>query len=280
MKKITGLAATMALGLAFCGFCSGCAAGVKQNTEAPSVPAATVSADGGYKVILNPGIHINGTTPATIESGAKVTKAGSEKFVENGYIANYSTGEDLPKAETTRSNVTFAGWRYAVDGVPTVVTKMPDVSKLEGDLYLYAHWTVGSGNNPGPNPGPNPTIPTTKMTVTFNNSVSVVIAFDASSVPSDITVSNPSLHMWAGSTDLLGSFPGKALDGGSTTVSVASSAVSGMIISFKNGADTQQSNNFTEISFQNGYTYVFAFKEWKGEWGHFDMTVTEIAPAA
>ena len=150
MKKIANIAATLAMATAFCGFCSGVALNVTANAETTPAPTVSTSAVGTTpKVILSPGAFYNNSIEAS--AGSKVTKLTAAEegqyFVENAWFANYSVGEELPKATTTRTGVTFLGWRYTVDGEPKVVGTMPAVTD---DLYLYAHWSAGDvGSNPG-----------------------------------------------------------------------------------------------------------------------------------
>lgn len=172
MKKIAGIATTLAIATAFCGFCTGIASSV--NAEAETTPTVSTSAVGtAPKVILSPGRSYNSSVTYSIDSAAgdKVTKLTSaqegEYFVENAWFANYSAGENLPNATTTRTDVQFAGWRYAVDGETKIVKTMPTVTD---DLYLYAHWTTGDvGSNPEvPDNPDNPDNP--DKPVTGNNS--------------------------------------------------------------------------------------------------------------
>ena len=180
MKKIAGIATTLAIATAFCGFCTGIASSV--NAEAETTPTVSTSAVGtAPKVILSPGRSYNSSVTYSIDSAAgdKVTKLTSaqegEYFVENAWFANYSAGENLPNATTTRTDVQFVGWRYAVDGETKIVKTMPTVTD---DLYLYAHWTTGDvGSNPevpdkpDPDPDPDPDVPgrPSRVAVTVGN---------------------------------------------------------------------------------------------------------------
>ncbi len=98
---------------------------------------------------------------------------GGTYFVDNAYVCNLAAGETLPEATTTRSGMTFVGWRYASEGEIITVAKMPDVTKLDSDLYLYAEWATSGAisPDPGPNPDPGPIdpVPTAKGGVYVNN---------------------------------------------------------------------------------------------------------------
>ncbi|WP_438847269.1 hypothetical protein [Anaerocaecibacter muris] len=160
MKKITSIATALCMATAFCGFCTGCAAEIKDNGVAGGTHSAMTSADSQYKVILSPGYQQGfGSTENTVSSGAtKLTEAQEgEYFVSNAYFATVAAGEDLPAAETTRAKTTFVGWTYAKDGVVETVEKMP--ASLGEDLYLYAQWQTEGGGaviDPTPEPEPEP----------------------------------------------------------------------------------------------------------------------------
>lgn len=166
MKKIASIATALCMATAFCGFCTGCAAEIKDNGVAGGTHSAMTSADSQYKVILSPGYQQGfGSTENTVSSGAtKLTEAQEgEYFVSNAYFATVAAGEDLPAAETTRAKTTFVGWTYAKDGIVETVEKMP--ASLGEDLYLYAQWqTEGGGAVIDPTPEPEPE-PSTAMTV-------------------------------------------------------------------------------------------------------------------
>ncbi|MCH5161974.1 MAG: hypothetical protein J1G38_00600 [Clostridiales bacterium] len=156
-KKMSTLAATVAVATAFCGLCTGAA--TKVNAEAsPANAVATAASD--FKVILNPGWNfVDGVkTPNTIEDAGVAKADAATYFVDNAYIANYTVGEKLPAAESCREDMEFLGWRYSKDGELVTVTTMP--AATDGDVYLYANWktdVVGSGGKDDPiDPDPDP----------------------------------------------------------------------------------------------------------------------------
>ena len=147
---------------AFCGLCTGCASNIKVNGNTPA-PDAVASADeagasASHKVILSPGWYVSGGTQTNnAVGGTDVTAAdGGTYFVDNAYVCNLAAGETLPEATTTRSGMTFVGWRYASEGEIITVAKMPDVTKLDSDLYLYAEWATSGAISPDPGPNPDP----------------------------------------------------------------------------------------------------------------------------
>ena len=162
---------------AFCGFCTGCAAEIKEHGTAGvnGSHSVTTSADSQYKVILSPGYWQGfGSTENTVAEGAtKLTEAQeSEYFVSNAYFATVEAGADLPAAVTTRAKTTFVGWTYAKDGVVETVQKMPVT--LDEDLYLYARWqTEGSGSPIDPTP-PDPT-PDTETGLVVNGTTHTLV---------------------------------------------------------------------------------------------------------
>lgn len=144
---------------AFCGFCSGCAAEARSTDDLGHAPqSVTRAADSDYKVILNPGWYYSGNTKTentiTDTGVTKMTQAEAEAatggyFVENAYFATVAAGENLPAAETTRTGMTFGGWWYVKDGETVKVETMPAAADLDGHLYLYAQWSVGTGGGGG-----------------------------------------------------------------------------------------------------------------------------------
>lgn len=144
MKKITSVATALCLATAFCGFCSGCASDIQNQSSVGITPATSAQADGAsseHKVILCPGYHAGfGTTANTISDGAtKLSEQQEEDYwVDNAYYATVSAGQELPTPETTREETRFVGWTYAKDGIVVTVDKMP--SELDDDLILYAKW--------------------------------------------------------------------------------------------------------------------------------------------
>ena len=67
MKKITSIATALCMATAFCGFCTGCAAEIKDNGGAGGTHSAMTSADSQYKVILSPGYQQGfGSTENTV----------------------------------------------------------------------------------------------------------------------------------------------------------------------------------------------------------------------
>lgn len=177
MKKFTSIAAAFCMATAFCGFCTGCAAEIKEHGTAGAngSHSVTTSADSQYKVILSPGYWQGfGSTENTVAEGAtKLTEAQeSEYFVSNAYFATVEAGADLPAAVTTRAKTTFVSWTYAKDGVVETVQKMPVT--LDEDLYLYARWqTEGSGSPIDPTP-PDPT-PDTETGLVVNGTTHTLV---------------------------------------------------------------------------------------------------------
>lgn len=255
MKKIAGIATTLAIATAFCGLCTGIAANVTADAESPEASVSTSAVGSAPKVILCAGRSYNNSVTYSIDSAAgdKVTKLTStdesKYFVENAWFANYSAGEKLPNATTTRTDVTFAGWRYALDGETKVVTTMPTVTD---DLYLYAHWTSGdTGSNPTipdkpdnpDNPGTDPSVSANQMLIKFSDA-KVVIEF---TVPSWGT-SVASVYAWSGGTKHLGDWPGTAISGNTVTIPGTLSSLEGIMISFQeNGVDKKTVNFKSEL---------------------------------
>lgn len=201
MKKYTSLATALCIATAFCGACAGLASNVKANAAAPDaadVPVVSVSADSTAKVILCPGRNYSGNEIVnnTI-SGDKVKKLteteekneSTNYWVENAYFANLSVGEDLPKPTSPRSDITFVGWRYAVDGEMVTVEKMPSVTET---TILYAHWTAGSGSVVvPPTPDKPGSVTATGTKITFSDGV-VILNLEMPKWGTD----GPYLYMW------------------------------------------------------------------------------------
>ena len=201
MKKFTSIAASLCLATAFCGLCTGCANNIKVNNTLNNNPDVIASADAStdYKVILNPGRWFNGSTEtqnSIEEAGTSVTKAdGDTYYTDNGYICTVSAGADLPKATTTRTGMTFVGWRYADGGVLKYQEKMPSQANMTGNLYLYAEWKTASGSivtPPGPvdPPGPGPVDPVDNTKIMSIGGTVANIAFTSkpkSEMPSNQT---------------------------------------------------------------------------------------------
>lgn len=165
-KKITSLAAALISATAFCGLCTGCASNIATNKTDVRNPEILASTDettpaAAHKVILSPGWYVSGGIQTNnAVDGTDVTEAdGDTYFVDNAYVCNLAAGEDLPEATTTRDGMTFVGWRYASEGEIITVAKMPDVTKLESDLYLYAEWATSGDIDP--DDPDNPDIPDT-----------------------------------------------------------------------------------------------------------------------
>lgn len=244
---------------AFCGFCTGVAANVTANAETTSTPTVSTSAIGpSPKVILNPGAFYNNSIETS--AGSKVTKLTATEeaqyFVENAWFANYTAGEALPKATTTRSDVTFAGWRYAVDGETKVVTTMPTVTD---DLYLYAHWSSGANPtpNPGPDPGPgptpspdDPTLTSSQMLIKFSGDTKVVIEFALPTDWGNVTLDGPWVYVWSGSSKPLGEWPGTKISGNTLNVNATMTSITGIIVSFKQTSGDNQGEKQT-INFKD-----------------------------
>ena len=162
MKKFTSVAASI-LAAAFCGLCTGCATDIKVNNNNTPAPDVFTSAEDApiapatdYKVILNPGRVANGSsfTNNKITSGATEVSGGAPYYTDNAYVCTVSAGADLPTPTTTRSGMTFVGWRYASEGELVTVSAMPDTSKLTENLYLYAEWTTSGSGPVDPPVGP------------------------------------------------------------------------------------------------------------------------------
>lgn len=162
MKKFTSIAAALCLATAFCGMCTGCANGIKEQVNDGGDAAVSVAADTQHKLILCPGYEKGyGSAANTIASGATKLTADQEKtyFVSNAYFSEVTTGAALPTPTTGRTDVKFNGWRRAEDGVLVTYSAAPSLTE---DMYLYAEWvsktSVDPGPGPGPDPGPTPTI--------------------------------------------------------------------------------------------------------------------------
>ncbi len=153
-KKISSLAATVAVATAFCGLAATVATNVK--AESASSPVK-VSATSDYKVILNPGWNfVGGQKKLNTIVDAGVTEADADTYyADNAYIANYSVGETLPTPKSERTDLTFLGWRYSKDGELFTVDKMPAVT--DGNLYLYADWSAPDSSGGGGIVDPTPT---------------------------------------------------------------------------------------------------------------------------
>ncbi len=157
MKKITSIAAALCLATAFCGMCTGCANGIKNEVGGQNSESVVVSADTDYKLILCPGYAYGyGSAANTIASGATKLTADQEAqyFVHNAYFVTSAAGTELP-TPTGRSGATFKGWRRAEEGELVTYKVVPNLTET---LYLYAEWvSEGSGT---PDPGPGPVDPT------------------------------------------------------------------------------------------------------------------------
>lgn len=267
MKKITSLAAALCMATAFCGFCTGCAMQLDDKDQSSSVAtsvstgnAATTAATDERKVILSPGWYYGATgkTENEIEdAGATKLSAADEGvyFVENAYFAEVAAGDELPEPTTTRSGMTFVGWRYAKDGEVVTVNTMPNVTTLSSDLILYAEWFSTGAETPD--------IPVTEaesITITFSNGA-VTFQFATPSWANGA----PSIHIWSGSTTLTGEWPGITLDGSSKTLTAATTDISGVIISFM--GDDGQRKQTTDIvrTWQVGTTYKVDIGAWSTE---------------
>lgn len=280
MKKIAGIAATLAMATAFCGFCTGVAANVTANAETTSTPAVSTSAIGASpKVILNPGAFYNNSIETS--AGSKVTKLTATEeaqyFVENAWFANYTAGEALPKATTTRSGVTFAGWRYAVDGETKVVTTMPTVTD---DLYLYAHWSSGANPTPTPGPTPTPTPGGDDPTVTANQ---ILIKFTDAKVVIEFTVptwgtTGAYVYAWTGATTHLGAWPGTQISGNTVNIAASMASIEGIKLSFKEDSTDKETSNF-KAQLTNGQVVKIATPgdgtSWSGN--EFTPVITKTA---
>lgn len=159
-KKVSTLAATVAVATAFCGLCAGVATTVKAEAAPANVQT---SAAGSYKVILNPGWNFDGGQKKlnTIDDAGVTAASASTYYADNAYIANYSVGETLPTPTSGRSGMIFLGWRYSKDGELITVDKMP--AATDGDVYLYANWKSdkisqggGGGGSGGEDEPPDP----------------------------------------------------------------------------------------------------------------------------
>ena len=151
-KKVSTLAATVAVATAFCGLCAGIATTVKAESNAPA-PVQT-SAANDYKVILNPGWNFeSGTKKLNTITDAGVTEITATQaeslkyYVENGYICNIPVGDPLPTPTAGRTGLTFAGWRYTKNGEVLKVSNVP--AATTGNIYLYADWTAKTTSSGG-----------------------------------------------------------------------------------------------------------------------------------
>ncbi len=154
-KKVSTLAATVAVATAFCGL----AATVATTVRAENAPAPVkASATSDYKVILNPGWNFVGGVKklnTIVDAGVDAADPATY-YAENAFVANYDVGETLPTPTSERSDLTFLGWRYAKDGELFTVTTMP--AATDGNLYLYADWSAPNktGGNEDDDPIPTP----------------------------------------------------------------------------------------------------------------------------
>lgn len=212
--------------------------------------------DGTKLTVVKVGEFVESTITFDAQSG---TFTGESAPVTRSTTGGKIAAEDLPAV--TREGFVFGGWYTEKDGKGALVS----AATFYSTATVYAKWTAEGE-----------VLPENSMKVKFSDGVTVVIVFDAESIPDDNKpAKNIHLHMWAGSTNLLGSFPGTAMTGDTVEVSAKSTDVSGIIISFTNSGDeTQQSNNYTSLNFKDGHTYTCTFKQWNG-WQKFDLEVIE-----
>jgi len=293
MKKTT-IAAMLCMATAFCGFCSGCAANIRSESAAKEHTRVTAEADAAVGaddaaasedvkyVILNPGMYYSGggKKSNTIAEGATALTDDQKKntyFVENGYIATVAAGENLP-TPTTASGLTFAGWRYAKDGELVTVDKMP--ASLTEDMFLYAHWTDGTGTvDPDPKPDPDPIpggeiVMTGKSTALVFSDATVVITFTMPDWGTDSVLSAPKLYVWSGDTKLNGDWPGTEMSCNTVNANSASKSGVSLIISFTQNSTEKQSVNIDISSLKDGYAYTYSIDDSKWEGDKFGVSVT------
>ncbi|MDE7464477.1 MAG: hypothetical protein K2M48_05555, partial [Clostridiales bacterium] len=98
-KKVSKLAATVAVATAFCGLCAGVATTV--NAEAAPANVQTSAAKSDYKVILNPGWNFEGgVKKLNTITDAGVTEADAETYhVDNAYILQSFGGRSFAEAD-------------------------------------------------------------------------------------------------------------------------------------------------------------------------------------
>lgn len=153
MKKFTSIAAALCLATAFSGMCAGCANVIKNEKYDDPATAAVTAADTDYKLILCPGYTKGyGSAANTISSGAtKLTESEEATyFVHNAYFATVAAGEKLPTPTSTRTDVTFNGWRRAEDGELIKYVNMPSLTQT---TFLYAEWVSKNGASQGGSQG-------------------------------------------------------------------------------------------------------------------------------